>query len=96
MKKLKMILPMLAFVLAIGVSFAFVNTTPEDFYATGYIQVDSIWYPVNVDCQRTENFNCLAQIEGEAELYDVHNSASETAPILKSASSEPKMINDPR
>lgn len=44
MKKLKMILPMLAFVLAIGMSFAFVKTSAEkDYYATKYIQVPGGW-----------------------------------------------------
>lgn len=96
MRKLKMILPMLAFILAIGMSFAFVKDTPKDFYATGYIQINSNWYPVNVDCQLVEDFKCVAQIKGETKLYDVHNAPSETAQILKSASPEPKIINDPR
>ena len=96
MKKLKLILPMMAFVFAIALSFAFVNTTAEDYYTTGFIKIDSTWYPVDVDCSQNEQNDCLAQIEGESETYEVHNGPSETAPILKSASLAPKVIEDPR
>lgn len=51
MRKLKMILPMLAFILAIGMSFAFVKTSAEkDYYATKYILVDGGWATVDVEC----------------------------------------------
>ncbi|MDX1365730.1 MAG: DUF6520 family protein [Arenibacter latericius] len=50
MKKLKIILPMLAFVLAVGMSFAFVNTTAEDYYATKFILVDGVWTAIEVEC----------------------------------------------
>tara|TARA_R110002049_G_scaffold73897_2_gene190840 strand:- start:7351 stop:7641 length:291 start_codon:yes stop_codon:yes gene_type:complete len=96
MKKLKLILPMMAFIFVIALSFAFVNTTADDYYATGFIKIDSTWYPVDVDCSQNEQYDCLAQIEGEPETYDVHNGPSETAPVLKSASPTPKVIDDPR
>ena len=96
MKKLKLILPMMAFIFVIALSFAFVNTTADDYYATGFIKIGTTWYPVDVDCQQNEQNDCLAQIEGEPETYEVHNGPSETAPVLKSASPAPKVIDDPR
>lgn len=77
MKKLKMILPMLAFVLAIGVSFAFVETNAEkDYYATKYIQVPGGWATINVECdpQRKE---CMVRFTDNPNLeYEVYNSKS--------------------
>ncbi|HUH72762.1 MAG TPA: DUF6520 family protein [Chitinophagales bacterium] len=96
MRKLKMILPMLAFILAIGMSFAFVKATPKDFYVTGYIQIDSIWYPVDVDCGDPGAYFCVAKIENETELYVVHAAPSTTAPKFSSESPDFKPISDPR
>ena len=96
MRKLKMILPMLAFILAIGMSFAFVKDTPKDFYATGYIQIDSIGCPVDVDCGNPGESFCLVIFEGAERSYYVHTDPSITAPRIKSDSPVPKMINDPR
>ena len=96
MKKLKLILPMMAFIFAIALSFAFVNTTADDYYTSGFIKIGTTWYPVDVDCQQNEQYDCLAQIEGESETYEVRNGPSETAPILKSGSPGQKVIEDPR
>lgn len=96
MRKLKMILPMLAFILAIGMSFAFVKDTPKDFYATGYIQIDSIWYPVDVDCGNPGVYNCIVIIQGETMTYEVHAAPNNTAPRFSSDSPDLKVINDPR
>ena len=52
MKKFKFILPMLAFIMAIGMSFAFVNTNAEEnYYATKYIQVPGGWATIDVECE---------------------------------------------
>lgn len=96
MRKLKMILPMLAFILAIGMSFAFVKDTPKDFYATGYIQIDSIWYPVDVDCGDPGIFFCEVIFEGAERSYYVHAAPSITAPRFSSDSPDFKPISDPR
>ncbi|EID71680.1 DUF6520 family protein [Imtechella halotolerans] len=78
MKKLKMILPMLAFVLAIGMSFAFVKTSAEkDYYATKYIQVPGGWATITVDCD-PKNDECLVKfsndpLETEFRVYDLKN-----------------------
>lgn len=96
MRKLKMILPMLAFILAIGMSFAFVKATPKDFYATGYIQIDSIWYLVDVDCGNPGESFCSVIFEGAEEPYDVHTAPSITAPRITTDSPGFKTISDPR
>lgn len=96
MRKLKVILPMLAFILAIGMSFAFVKATPKDFYVSGYIQIDSIWYPVNVDCGDPGDFECIVIIQGEIMAYEVHTAPSITSPRITSDSPILKVINDPR
>jgi len=49
MKKLKLILPMLAFIFAIALSFAFVNATADDFYATGYVIIEGQPYDVDTN-----------------------------------------------
>lgn len=91
-----MILPMLAFILAIGVSFAYVKTIPKDFYATGYIQIDSIWYLVDVDCGDPGIFFCEVMFEGAEKPYVVHAAPSTTAPRITSESPDFKPISDPR
>lgn len=77
MKKLKMILPMFAFILAIGMSFAFVETSAEkDYYATKFIQVSGGWATINVECGNQQDEDCLVRFSddpSEAE-YNVYNS----------------------
>ena len=96
MRKLKMILPMLAFILAIGMSFAFVKDTPKDFYTAGYIQIDSIWYPIDVVCDDPGPYFCVVKIENETQTYFVYPTPSITAPRITSDSPILKVINDPR
>jgi hypothetical protein len=96
MKKFHFMLPLLAFIMAVGMSFAVVENTAEDFYATGYIQIGTTWYAVDVDCQQQEQFNCLAQIQGQSTEYPVHTAPSLSSPLLKSNSPEAKVIPDPR
>ncbi|HTN68290.1 MAG TPA: DUF6520 family protein [Gelidibacter sp.] len=75
MRKLKMILPMLAFILAIGVSFAYVKTSAEkDYYATKYIYVPGGWATIDVECPRKNN-ECTVVFSGDPQLeYRVYNS----------------------
>jgi len=96
MFKLKFVLPMLAFVLAIGMSFAFTNATEDDFYATGYVELDGQWYQVDVDCQTTSDYKCEVQIMGETQSNPVHSQPDASSPFLESSTLTPKVITDPR
>lgn len=77
MNKLKLILPMLAFVLAIGMSFAFVETSAEkDYYATKFILVEAPngWATIDVECD-PENDECTVKFSGDPLTeYRVYNS----------------------
>lgn len=82
MKKLKMILPMLAFVLAIGMSFAFVGTSAEkDYYATKYILVDGGWATIDVVCN-PQNDECLVRFSDDLtqKKYVVFDAKDDTKP----------------
>lgn len=93
MKKLKVILPMLAFVFAIGLSFAFVNATGEDYYIAGYIEINGVPYPVDVDCDLQNPLNCQVEIEGVGtfQVLDI-----ETGEPIKDSTGVPYSIPDPR
>lgn len=77
MKKLKMILPMLAFILAIGMSFAFVGTTSgKDYYTEKFILVEAPngWATIDVECS-PENDKCIVKFsddlfQTEYRVYD--------------------------
>ena len=95
MFKLKFVLPMLAFVLAIGMSFAFTNATEDDYYATGFIQLEGTWYQVDVNCS-TGDKACYATLNGdenevEHQVYDAPNGVP-----LKNITDDPTEIPDPR
>lgn len=77
MRKLKMILPMLAFILAIGMSFAYVRTSAEkDYYATKYIQVPGGWATIDVECNPKDD-KCMVRFSNtphvEYRVYDFKN-----------------------
>tara|TARA_R110002020_G_scaffold41194_1_gene121474 strand:+ start:28366 stop:28653 length:288 start_codon:yes stop_codon:yes gene_type:complete len=95
MNKLKLILPLLAFVMAIGLSFAFVSNTAEDYYATGFIQIGTAWYQVDVACEESAAYPCIAQIEGETQQYIVYADRSTETP-LESGTPDVKVVDDPR
>lgn len=95
--KTKILLPVLAIVFAVGLSFAFVNMTGDDFYDTAYIQLDGKWEPVQVNCPGNGT-TCLVQIEGETTthpVYAVENPGPNDLP-LESNSPFPEIIEDPR
>ncbi|WP_093304132.1 DUF6520 family protein [Salegentibacter agarivorans] len=56
MKFRKLILPMMAFIFAIGLTFATVDSEPKlelsesDSYATMYVNIGNNWYPIEVEC----------------------------------------------
>lgn len=95
--KTKILLPVLAIVLAIGMSFAFVNATEEDYYASGFIQIGTEWHPVDVNCNGS-SYDCKVQISGSSTEYLVY-STSNPGPLdkpLKSSTQTPEIIPDPR
>ena len=95
MRNLKTILPMLAFVLAIGMSFAFVNATGEDYYATGYIELDNQWYGVNVDCT-VEDENCKVILQGDATQFEHPVYDAPDGALLEDGNVNAPIIPDPR
>ncbi|MBC9795375.1 DUF6520 family protein [Sinomicrobium weinanense] len=62
MKHLKLVLPMLAFVLAIGLSFAFVSE--DEALVTGYYGPSGSRLPIQVDCDSGIN-ECEIQFVDE-------------------------------
>lgn len=82
MRKLKMILPMLAFILAIGMSFAFVKTSAEkDYYATKYIQVPGGWATIDVVCNPQDD-KCIVRFSDDPfeTKYRVFDEKDDTKP----------------
>lgn len=94
MKKLKLILPMLAIIFAIGMSFAFVNSTPEDYYVSGYVLIDNEPYPVEVNCNLQTQDDCLVEIEGLPDEFQVFDPL--TGQPIKNGTGIIYQINDPR
>src|SRR5690606_844753 len=94
MKKLKFILPMLAFVLAIGMSFAFTN---KPAVVSGYYEISpgNRVQISNVNCP-DGSFNCTVQFvnkNGVAQSpeYVVYPTATGGNPLLSNAN-EPYLI----
>ncbi|MDL5514009.1 DUF6520 family protein [Arenibacter sp. M-2] len=96
MKKLKMILPMLAFIFAIALSFAF---KPDNAVIPGYVNHPLLgWTPIDADCT-TGDFDCQIRFEGETTTLNVYPEPKdvddEGNPIepLKSNSPEPIILD---
>ncbi|WP_417359636.1 DUF6520 family protein [Galbibacter sp.] len=66
MKNIKLILPMLAFVLAIGMSFAFTSEAPDDLV----ILIDGVKYQSPIDCQG-DGQNCTTWISKDGNVMEV-------------------------
>ncbi|MEH6680318.1 MAG: DUF6520 family protein [Sediminicola sp.] len=84
MNKLKFILPLLAFVMAIGLSFAFADTDgTKDYYATKYILVPGGWATIDVECPQ-DNQDCTVTFAGDpsANEYRVYNSKNLSDPTI--------------
>ena len=91
---------MLAFVLAIGMSFAFVSE--DDVYFTAYVNDSGTWTAVNVDCPEGNN-NCTIQfvdedgdaLSGILDVYPIPSFFDENGdPVeaLKSVNLDPELI----
>lgn len=90
MKKLRMILPMLAFVLAIGMSFAYVKA--DLAVIQGYIETSpGVWESVNVNCVDGDD-ECKVYFSSDPNtiytVYRVMNPGQDDLP-LKSSSPHP-------
>ncbi|MGS2737752.1 DUF6520 family protein [Sinomicrobium sp. M5D2P17] len=68
MKRLKLILPSLAFVLAIGLAFAIEHKAPGDLV----LEIDGVLYNSPIDCDGSGQ-NCTAQIlkDGAVQEFQV-------------------------
>ncbi|MCM4162417.1 MULTISPECIES: DUF6520 family protein [unclassified Arenibacter] len=84
MKKLKLILPLLAFVFAIALSFAFVDKSADkDYYATKYIlvQAPNGWATIDVECT-PDNAECEVEFSEEPgtkyRVYDEKDTSKPT------------------
>lgn len=94
MSKIKFVLPMLAFVLAIGMSFAFTNANEED--SSQAIIVHGVAYEANVNCGG-QSENCMIQLTDEnnlpiqGEIYQVLGADSQGnyTVAIKSNSADP-------
>ena len=94
MFKFKFVLPMLAFVLAIGMSFAFTNATEDDYYVTGYVIIENEQYPVEVNCDLNTNQNCTVEIDGLSGEFTVFDAL--TNQPIKDGTGVAYQISDPR
>ncbi len=87
MKKLKLILPMLAFIFAIALSFAFVETEAD--YNNDFIHLggDS-WLPIpEVNCAEGDETCTVQRTEG-GQIYDVYDE-EDLSTLKESDSTEP-------
>lgn len=66
MRNIKLILPMLAFVLAIGMSFAFVDKAPGDLV----VEIDGVYYNSPIDCP-DDGQSCTARISKNGVVQEV-------------------------
>ncbi|WMQ62098.1 DUF6520 family protein [Imtechella halotolerans] len=87
MKKLRMILPMLAFVLAIGMSFAYVKA--DLAVIQGYIETSpGVWESVDVNCING-NKECRVVFSSDPNtvymVYPVQNPGEDDKPLTSSS-----------
>ncbi|WP_335965128.1 DUF6520 family protein [Galbibacter sp. PAP.153] len=83
MKNLKLMLPMLAFIMAIGMSFAFVNkASDENLYATKYVLLDpsdpsnpESWAAIEIECGAGPQ-NCTVTYQPSGETFEVYDTPS--------------------
>ncbi|SKB50404.1 hypothetical protein SAMN05660903_01112 [Salegentibacter salinarum] len=95
MKYLKVILPMLAIIFAIGLTFASVNSEPKpDVQTTDFIYLgNDNWQSIpEQECQGTEE-NCRVQIGAGGPVYDVYDEMDLGTVKLSPADQEPTVIN---
>lgn len=89
MKTNKLMLPLMAFICAIGMSF---TTIPQpEVQTSGEIFRNGAWEPVPVNCNGTGN-NCQVKFSSDPDqVYDVYSSTNHSLK-LTSNSTEPMLI----
>ncbi|TDN89195.1 hypothetical protein DET49_107111 [Salegentibacter sp. 24] len=95
MKQLKMILPMMAIIFAIGLTFANVNSEPMPEVQTSdfiYLGNDN-WQPIpEQGCEGTAE-NCQVQIGAGGPVYDVYDEMDLSTVKLSPPGQDPTVIN---
>lgn len=93
MNKLKVILPMLAMIFAIGMAFAAIDPEPEPKELTNdYVLIDGSWEAIpEQECNRGQ-FTCQVQIGENGPVYDVYDEMDEST-LKPSPSPDPYVIN---
>ncbi len=72
MKRSKLILPLMAFICAIGMSFTTANSTI--LQSTGFVEIaEDDWLEVQVDCG-TGDLECQVKFSENGEPYNVYES----------------------
>lgn len=93
MKYLKVILPMLAMIFAIGLTFATVDPEPKpeipdnENYAIMYVHINGDWYDIEVDC-KIGTSDCQVEFDEDPSPgtpYQVYNSEDLDDPAEGSA-----------
>ena len=94
MKYLKVILPMMAFIFAIGMAFATVDLKPDAepaMQAMDYILVNGEWEAIpEEDCEGT-GFDCRVQLGTNGPIYEVFDEPGDNE-SKKSSSNRPRVI----
>ena len=94
MKKLKVILPMLAIIFAIGLTFASVHSEPKpDVQSTDFIYLgNNNWQEIpEQECQGTEE-NCRVQIGEGGPVFNVYDEMDVNTRKDDSVDGEPILI----
>lgn len=95
MKVKKLILPMLAFICAIGMAFAAVNFNPEPkIQANDFVYLgNNSWKEIpEQNCQGTEE-NCRVQFGTGGHVYNVYDEMNLNTLKLAPENQEPTIIN---
>lgn len=89
MKVRYLMLPMMAFICAIGMAFASANLVKDQ--STGYVFRNDAWQPVSVDCG-VGDLNCEVKYSQNGQEYPVFESDLET---IRTGSAEDAILINP-
>ena len=91
--KTKFLLPILAMIFAVGMSFTTVNNSSED-YATKYVRAGNMWYHIDVECgQGLEDCEVIFTEDPTGTPYQVYNTQNLNDPAK--GNGEYKLISGP-
>lgn len=83
--KTKFLLPVLAMIFAVGMSFTTVNTSTED-YAIKYVNDGTSWHQIDVNCEQGINMCKVIFAEDPSKTpYQVYNTQNLEDPALGTA-----------